>query len=956
MIDKLDKDNFGLKLKIHYLQEQLEKAGPMYNQAALKENTELKVLKLTLQRDISRYRKSLQQAEHDLESYRTQFQELREKARRRQADEELQREMDLMREQIDTKSTEVKELQDELREAKSHQSDEIEKLRDDIEDLEASVRERDRTIEERDDAIEELKNKDNEDHDAVSGLKTELQHAREQLDELRESFDRAKSDARDAKSAKDQAVSEKERAEEDLKELHDEMANKSFSTKGLTRQMEERASKLEEELRELRQENNSLKEDIERKIEREARLEEEYRVAQRELEEEERRMQDEVDLANHERDVAQKEHDQISARLREAADEIQRRDEEKELLQTRHHALTDESGGLQNDLIRARAMIRELEQAAEDNRERAAGNTQTVRTQHKEEIERLEETADHLRRDIEDKNRQYARDRDNWESNKRTLHAQKDRAEEEVAGLKRTIGKLQQVEHSLSGKEIKLQEVIDSEKTRHFNSEAVLNRQVKELNDDLAAKRRLVDEQRGELFSIKEELRTTKREQETMKENVQALEDEIAILQANLEEEQKYVKTRLQKEDSGHDNHLQKSLAERQRLRDELANAHVELHDLRNSLADAEAERDELQTQLDHVGKDARDTGRFDREKADLRKSVLRLEGEIKRLKDDKPFLSEEKEALEEQLSSEIERATMEENRLLGEIDHLQDQLRGASSGKDRELSSAKSKVQRLERRIRELEELLEKQPAAENEPSAAQADYSVLRDSLDDARKREKALRQREHDQKTSVRSCKSRIAELEKELHEALMMKYDTNSPQSSPSDKMHAELRHVRKQLSDAHRSLKELKSKNRELERAAMREEDQRELHDMLKSSALEAETLALDVSERDARINEMRAQMRRIREERTSLIKMAERANKDLEALQDRYNHALDKISAKPEPKSRQEKEMLGLGKEIMWLRARLKREQRFRRDLAWGKNLMELGEQIRVAWFVFIIF
>lgn len=923
----------------------------MYNQAALKENTELKVLKLTMQRDITRYRKNLQQAELDLESYRVQFQDLREKAKRRQADGELQREMDAMREEIDSKSAQVRDLQDELRGAKSQRSEEFEKLRDEIEDLEASVREKDRIIEERDDAIEELKGKDGEERDAVSGLEAELQHAREQLDELQDSLDRTRSDAREAKSATDQAVADKERAEEDLRELHDEMANKSFSTKGLTRQLEERASRLEEELRELRQENNSLREELERKAQHEARLENEYQLAQQEMEQEERRLQDEVDRANYECNVARREQDRISAQLREVVDELQRREEEKDLLQTRHHALTDESGGLQHDLSQAHATIRELQHAVDDAKQNTLDNAQTVRTQYKQEIDRLEETIDHLRHDIEDKSRQYTRDQDNWNSTRRTLQMQKDKAEEEATGLKRTIQKLERAEHSLSGKEHRLQEVIDSEKARHLNSEAVLNRQIEELNGDLATKRHVVDEQRNELLSVKEELRTTKREEQSLKESVQALEDEIVVLQTSLEEEQQYAKTRLQKGESGQETNLQKSLAEKQRLRDELANAHVELHDLRTSIADIEAERDALQSELDRVQNEARDTTRFDREKVELRKSTLRLENELKRLKESSPSLVEEKEAIERQLSSEIERATIEEHRLLGEIEDLQGKLRVASSGRDRELSSAKGKVQRLERRISELESLLEQQPPAENDPSTANGDLSLLRHSLDEARKREKSLRQREADQKASVRTYKSQIAELERDLHEAMMKRYESQSPQSSPSNKMHEELRQLRKQLADAHRALKELKSKNRELERAVMREEDQRELHDMLKSSTIEAETLAISVSERDTRINELRAQMRRIREERAAFLKKAEAANKELEALQDRYNNAVEKFAPKTD-KSRQEKEMLGLGKEIIWLRARLKREEKFRRDLAWSKGLMELGEQVRVAWFV----
>ncbi|KAG9236057.1 microtubule associated-domain-containing protein, partial [Amylocarpus encephaloides] len=43
VIDKIEKENFGLKLKIHFLEEALRKAGPGFSEAALKENTELKV-------------------------------------------------------------------------------------------------------------------------------------------------------------------------------------------------------------------------------------------------------------------------------------------------------------------------------------------------------------------------------------------------------------------------------------------------------------------------------------------------------------------------------------------------------------------------------------------------------------------------------------------------------------------------------------------------------------------------------------------------------------------------------------------------------------------------------------------------------------------------------------------------------------------------------------------------
>lgn len=938
-----------MKLKIHYLEEQLGKAGPEINSAALKENTELKVTRLTMQRDISRYKKSLIQAERDLEDYRQQLMEMRERSRRRQTDEEVQREMDLMREEIESRDSQLRELREELRLAKDDKSQEIEKLRDEVEDLEATVREKDRVIDERDEELEDLRELKN--NDASAELQAELDRAREQVEELQESLEQAKSEAQEANDVARQAVDEKDRAEQDLRELQNEMSDKSVMTKGFSRQLEERAERLEDEVRNLQQENESLRAEVESKSDKVALLEERYETIQQDLKNNAGKLGEDLELARRERDMVLKEQERTSARLQEALEDIQRQAEEKELLQTRHHALTDESGGLQSELVRAQSRIRELQTAVEEATNRAQDN-QDLRWQHKVEVDRLHDEIEALQHEIEDKEGHFALEQDRWESTKRTLQSQKERAEEQAAGFKRTIERLQEAEHTLSGKEFKLQEAIDSEKQRHMQEEAVLNRQIRELSDDLSQKRRTLDEQRNELLTAREELRVSRREEQSLKEKVQALEDEVVVLQSSLADEQEYAKGRLQKASPDVESQFQKAIADRQTLRDQLANAHVELHDLRTSMAEIEAERDELHAQLDR-GQTAGDTTRIDREKLELRRTTTRLENELKRLRDDKSALMEAKETLEKQLGSEIERATAEESRLSAEIDRLQDKLLAGSGNRDRELTTARTKAQRLERRVQELEMLFEHQAPLENEPSTAHGDLSVLRHSLEEARKREKLLLQREAEQKASARTLKSRVSDLERDLHEALMNKFDTQSPQTSPSDKLHEELRNLRKQLSDAHRSLKEVKAKNRDLERAVMREEDQKDLHELLKSSTLEAESLALKVSERDSRLNELKNQLRRIREERAFCIRKAEAANRELEALQQRYDEDLEKISAgKSSSKSKHEKEIRGLGKEIVWLRARLHREEKFRRDLAWSKGLMELGERVRVAWFV----
>lgn len=917
---------------------------------ALKENTELKVSKLTMQRDISRYKKSMLQAEHNLEDYRQQLTELRERSRRRQTDEEVQREMDLMREEIESRDNEVRELRDELRGAKGQQSEEIEKLRDDIEDLEAAMREKDRAIDARDEELEELRETGKE-NVADAQLQAELDQTRDQVQELQENLEHAKLEAQEAADSERQAVHARNRAEEDLQELQDEISNKSFTTKGLSRQLEERAGTLEQEVRQLHHENESLRTELQTKADTLSRLEERYQTIQQDLKSNAGKLGEDLESARRERDLAKQQYERTAAQLQDALEDIQRRTDEKELLQTRHHALTDESGGLQSELTRAQSRIRELQNAVEEATDRAQDN-QSIRWQHKVEVERLQDEIEALQHEIEDKEGHFALEQDRMETGKRTLQSQKERAEEQAAGYKRTIERLQETEYTLSGKEFKLQEAIDSEKQRHLQEEAVLGRQIKELSDDLNQKRRNLDEQRSDLLNVREELRISRREEQSLKEKVQALEDEVIVLQTSLADEQEYAKGRPQKNPSDVDNQLQKAIADRQTLRDQLANAHVEMHDLRTSVVEIETERDELHAQLDRV-QHGDDTTRFDREKLELRKSTTRMENELKRLRDDKTALMEAKGTLEHQLGSEIERATAEEGRLSAEIDHLQDKLLAGSGSRDRELTTAKAKVQRLERRVQELETILEQQPPMEIEHSNAHGDLSLLRRSLEEARRREKAILQREAEQKASARTLKSKTADLERDLHEALMNKFDTHSTQNSPSNKLHEELRTLRKQLSDAHRSLKEVKSKKRDLERATMREEDQKDLHELLKSSTLEAEAMALKVSEQDSRLNELKTQVRRIREERALCIRKAETTTKELEALQQRYDEALEKASnGKSSNKSKHDKELRGLGKEIVWLRARLHREEKFRRDLAWSKGLMELGERVRVAWFV----
>ncbi|EAS36536.3 spindle-pole body protein [Coccidioides immitis RS] len=950
-IDKLNKDNFDLKLKVHFLEEKLNKLGPDVNRIALQENIELKVSGKTMERELYRCKKSLARAQTKAESCQRELEEFQEMWKRKQGDDAPQKELNWMKEEMETKDIEINELREDLKAAQEKQSDELQELRGQISDLEYTIREKDRLLDEKEDELEDLKEKELEEHSSLAELEAELERARNQIQELKGSIERMKGESQNAEAAYQKANEERDRAVDDLRELQDEMANKSFYSKGLNRQLEEKAHALEDEVTTLRQQCNDAQEELESKRKAERQLGQQVHDLRQELVLEKGRYEDRINLLERERDVARKERDSASSQLCEIEDELRSRGDDKNLLQNRHDALTHESQELQRDLERARDNIADLEQQISDEKQRYFEAIEDLRLRHRDEIDLLQDDIESLKRKLEDSEAQFNVDRDKWESVKRTLDLQKHQAEQQASGYKRTVERLQQTESSLSGKEKRLQDAIDSEKQLHLQEKELLNCQIKDLTDDIASRRQTIESQRTELLSLKEELRVAKREGEMMEEKIRNLEDEAIILKASLEQEMQFGEDKRRNGVSELEKQLQNSLREKQTLRDQVAKAEAELSELRAALPDIEADRDELKSQLNRFHNQVDETYRFDQEKLDLRKAKLRFEADIKRLKEENRVLVEAKKTLKNELDIEVERAAGEENRLLAALDQLQDKLFTTSEQRNRELAVANNKATRLENRVKDLEAILEQQGAAEVDIPPISSDSSILRHRLDESRKKERAALQREADLKSSVRHLKACIADLEMENHELQTQQFDpiSSSAGISPTSKFLEENRKLRGQVLEAHKKMKELRTKNHELQRHAMMGEERKELHELLKSATLEAESLSVKLSERDARVNELRNHLRRVREERSLSRKRADTANNQLQVLQDKYELALDDMASRVERKGRHEKELRGLSKEILWLRARLSREERFRKDLAWSKGIMELGERVRIA-------
>ncbi|KAL8858407.1 MAG: hypothetical protein Q9178_005088 [Gyalolechia marmorata] len=904
IINKIDKENFGLKLKIHFLEDSLRKAGPGLNAVALKENTELKVDKVTMQKELARARKTLEKTEREVEEFRDRLQKAHDHMKQKHKDKKLLEELDILRKEIATKDSKIQDLHDELIQTTDKDA-EIERLKGDLDDLEIDVQERDRLHDDREDELDSLKEKAKQGTDELAEARRKIQSGEQRIQEL-EGEQRASADhlaqLHDAhgeladtqrhvhelekelkraelktKIAQEEAQQAKTKAEQDLDELRDEMSNKFFSTKGLERQLEEKAQKLQVEVDDLRSHGSKSEQEASQRV---------------------NTLRHENGDLRHRLDAIDKRCNSLTTQLEEVTKSLQRKSEEKDLLHSRHDALTTESQSLQRDLTQSQAKVEELEANLDAERSHALDNDRQLREEAEDEIRQLSDEVNGLQRELDDKDSQQAAEQDLWESQRRGLVSERDRASEQAAGLQRTINKLRETEGTLSGREQKLQEALESEKQRHESEEASLKRDLEDLEADLKDKRKQLADTRTELSRANEELRASKRNEATFEEKVQALEDEVNVLQDSLDEEaarakeesatarqdaeslrrqlqstkqeltraetkladvraeletyqgdlqagkgsQDQLNSRLHKMESD----LQQVKADRQSLQDKLASHNLEMHELRSLLEDTEAERDEVKTQLKRAQADADKTSVRDEEKSDLKRTKLRLESEVLRLREDRDALLEKNEAVERELEEEIQRASTEEGRLNNEIAEINRRTNALTDGKERELTTARQRIQRLESELQALED----RATHGQDDSQAIAELSMLQQDLSAARKKEMEFLQRETAQREAVRELKTQVTRLERQVHEAEVARLAINSPRSSVGGSgRKTEVAELRSQLSDAHQQLKDLRSKSRDTEKELRRKlgEAEQEARSQMVTSEQEHEQLEQEIS-------------------------------------------------------------------------------------------------------------
>lgn len=838
VIDRIEKENFGLKLKIHFLEDALRKAGPGFSEAALKENTELKVDKVTMQRELHRYKKHLTAAERDLETYRQQMLELQEKAKRKYADENARAEMDKLQRQVEERDALIEDLQRQLEEAQQG-DDQVAKLQDDIGDLEAELREKEGFVSERDDEIEDLKDKLDEAEEKAKDIERKMLSMEEtegNKDDLEHDIRRLEEQLDEANEKAEDAIADKKRAEDDLAELQEEMANKSIVTKGSTRQSEEKAARLQQEL-----------DDAEHAF---ADIEKQLTEANNQKDELEAAL---ADLQRHQQSDNEKD-----ARIKDLEAELLTQADEKDVLESRRDELSTDVRLLQGEVEKLEQEIADLEGSLEDERQHALEIERNARAQRADEIERLNDEISDLQAEIREKDNLYDTDSDKWETEKQTLESERERAEEKAAGLQRTIEKLREVEGSLSDKETRLQEAMQSEADRHKSEQGLLSRRVEDLQDALETRQSLLTDLRNELSTVRDELRQSTVDRQAQLDKIAALEDEVDVLQNTLDDEsgvqrndlaavkaerdelRRRVETlqrrspaksprapdsvdqasaaRMKWQLSDVTSQFEKAVEEKQTLQSQLSTVTFELETVKSSLAEARAERDELDAELQRASKSGADTVRIDQDRLDLRTAKMKLDNEVRRLKDENKALANQRDAIEQTLEQEITKAAEEEERLGHEIRELQAKLRSPSDSY--ELTGARRTIRELERRVEDYEAQLAAVSSTGNADRSIN-DVSMVRKDLAVARQRELDFLQREAANRETVKGLKHQIADLEHELHEkeiAQLISSPTPTAQrSTPSrDGNSAQLR---QQLIAVRQSMNELKASHREAERVS-----------------------------------------------------------------------------------------------------------------------------------------
>ena len=324
--------------------------------------------------------------------------------------------------------------------------------------------------------------------------------------------------------------------------------------------------------------------------------------------------------------------------------------------------------------------------------------------------------------------------------------------------------------------------------------------------------------------------------------------------------------------------------------------------------------------------------------------------------------------------------------------------IRREASQKD-SIRDLKTKVTRLERQLHEAEiaKLSAESPQSSVSGSARKNELAELQRELENAQQQLRDSRKKSREEQ---RALQQRVTEAERKAQDEIDKLEQQREQIETELSTLRHEYQGLQLKSGSATQTITRLRTRIASLEQDfhAHRQnatadntiaEERADLHEMLKDAKLQAEDLQIQLTAREASLGtasvkekELRTQLRRVREERTSQTHKAGALAAELGSLQTRHERMLDTIASQQrewdeernvmmkgvrfanmdtsslnegregrrDMQKRHSAELKGLAKQIQWLRAKCKREEGFRSGLVLEKQYLMLQVSMFEAW------
>ena len=959
-MEKLDRDNFGLKLRIHYLEELQRKSGKEFNDALLKQLTDLQVDKLTLQRDLKHYRRELSSAQEAA------------RARQKSGDASVQTEVDRLQQSLSDCEAEIKVLRETADFAEDRKR-EIERSREEIGDLEHELRQKDQELDEKDDQIDKLQR--------TQGPSDEVETLRSQLQERDEDIKGLQDALRVAGAETDRKLKEKDRAlelkDDEVRDLEDELRNagrdESFAAKG--RELNEHQSEIDRLRQQLeistnkaRDELADLKSQLESAEKRATSGLQEHQDTLNDKERQIHQLEQKLSKGESRRELATKLQDQISdleADLREKERTVEEKDGALDELRNKIQQIENDSD---EELMAAQDRIQELEvdqqrhlkdlqalrdaenkdtahrsqafQAAEERiteLEASLNHAREAEKQLQRELHRLRDDILQLERELDEKETEAKNNSSDWAKRRSSLEADRSRAEEKVKSLESAISRLRESEGTLNGKEMALQKLLEETKQQHASAQADLQKRLGDLAEERDELKASLQKNASQLRDAESRGSNNTERQRELQDKIQSLEDEVDVLQTSLDEETSKSKDELSAARSEAES-LRRQLAG---LKQDLAKAELEHAATKAQLTSLEQAQSQPQAtptlkSTPHIQRELR--SRVQKLETEVR-NAAHLEAELNQVEVERKSLLKRLEEAETQQQLDFSKDNNPQHNppnispsKHAALSHDLATLRTQFSTLQSHLTALQSKKDQQDDELDLLTSDLETAAAARDEALTTVRD---LRTQLTAAQ------RSSAHKFQSQVAAYERDIANLEDELSSARSMQRE----REIKADSAAATVARLRKRLEGVEGDLAASRARERtSSESPEVGKREQRELLEKMKAAERGADDAKAEVADREAEVSalrsreaELKQQLSTLQRDRRAAISMAEAAASDLAAHQRLHEHSLDDVGV-TKLRNRHAAELRGLATQIEFLSAKATRAERLRQDAAFAKS------------------